>query len=131
MKPAFARAATTWRGALDRFVDRLRRGYQLVVGNRFKVEILNGAMPLLNRYLGNPLLSFIGRRLFASPVSRVKEFEALSITKTSMPSVGSATRERSALSIHASPRWDGMMTVNQGGCGCTQDFISPLYTHAA
>src|SRR5450631_3642494 len=59
-------------------------------------------------------------------MSRVKEFELLSITKTSIPSVGSAARERSAKSIHASPRWDGMMTVNQGGCGCTQDFISPF-----
>jgi glycosyltransferase involved in cell wall biosynthesis len=53
---------------LDEFVDRLRRGFELVVGNRFKGGIMPGSMPALNRYLGNPVLSFIGRRLFASPV---------------------------------------------------------------
>src|ERR1700734_472731 len=53
---------------LDGFVDRLRRGFELVVGNRFQGKIKPGAMPLLNRYLGNPVLSLIGRTLFASPV---------------------------------------------------------------
>jgi glycosyltransferase involved in cell wall biosynthesis len=53
---------------LDEFVDRLRSGCQLVVGNRFTGRILPGAMPFLNRYLGNPVLSFIGRALFSSPV---------------------------------------------------------------
>jgi glycosyltransferase involved in cell wall biosynthesis len=53
---------------LDGFLDRLRRGFKLVVGNRFKGGIMPGAMPLLNRYLGNPVLSFIGRRLFSSQV---------------------------------------------------------------
>jgi glycosyltransferase involved in cell wall biosynthesis len=53
---------------LDGFVDRLRRGFKLVIGNRFKGSIKPGAMPLLNRYLGNPVLSLIGRTLFASPV---------------------------------------------------------------
>jgi glycosyltransferase involved in cell wall biosynthesis len=54
--------------ALDEFVDGLRQGFKLVVGNRFKGGIKPGAMPLLNRYLGNPALSFIGRTLFSSPV---------------------------------------------------------------
>jgi glycosyltransferase involved in cell wall biosynthesis len=53
---------------LDGFLDRLRRGFKLVIGNRFKGGIMPGAMPVLNRYLGNPVLSFIGRALFASPV---------------------------------------------------------------
>ena len=53
---------------LDGFVDRLRRGFKLVIGNRFKGGIMPGAMPLLNRYLGNPVLSFIGRTLFSSPI---------------------------------------------------------------
>jgi glycosyltransferase involved in cell wall biosynthesis len=53
---------------LDEFVDRLRRGFKLVMGNRFKGRIMPGAMPLLNRYLGNPALSFIGRTLFSSPI---------------------------------------------------------------
>ena len=53
---------------LDGFIDSLRRGFKLVVGNRFTGMIMPGAMPFLNRYLGNPALSFIGRWLFASPV---------------------------------------------------------------
>jgi glycosyltransferase involved in cell wall biosynthesis len=54
---------------LDGFVDRLRHGFELVVGNRFAGGIMPGAMPFLNRYVGNPMLSFIGRTLFSSPVS--------------------------------------------------------------
>ncbi len=54
-------------GSLDRFVDRLRQGYELVMGNRFKGDIRPGAMPPLHRYLGNPVLSFIGRLFFHSP----------------------------------------------------------------
>jgi hypothetical protein len=53
---------------LDGFVDRLRRGFELVIGNRFQGKIKPGAMPLLNRYLGNPVLSLIGRTLFRSSV---------------------------------------------------------------
>ena len=53
---------------LDPFVDALRGGFKLVVGNRFRGGIRPGAMPLLNRYVGNPALTFIGRWLFASPV---------------------------------------------------------------
>jgi glycosyltransferase involved in cell wall biosynthesis len=53
---------------LDEFVAGLRGGFQLVIGNRFKGGIKPGAMPVLNRYLGNPVLSFLGRTLFASPV---------------------------------------------------------------
>jgi glycosyltransferase involved in cell wall biosynthesis len=53
---------------LDGFVDRLRRGFKLVIGNRFQGSIKPGAMPLLNRYLGNPALSLIGRTLFGSSV---------------------------------------------------------------
>jgi glycosyltransferase involved in cell wall biosynthesis len=53
---------------LDGFIDRLRAGSELVIGNRFTGGIMPGAMPVLNRYVGNPVLSFIGRRLFSSPV---------------------------------------------------------------
>jgi glycosyltransferase involved in cell wall biosynthesis len=53
---------------LDGFVERLRLGFKLVVGNRFKGGIMPGAMPVLNRYLGNPVLSFIGRTLYSSPI---------------------------------------------------------------
>ena len=55
--------------ALDGFVAKLREGYALVVGNRFRGGIRPGAMPVLNRYLGNPVLSFIGALLFKTPVA--------------------------------------------------------------
>ncbi len=55
-------------GRLDAFVDRLREGDQLVMGNRFAGGIAPGAMPPLHRFLGNPVLSFIGRVLFRSGI---------------------------------------------------------------
>jgi glycosyltransferase involved in cell wall biosynthesis len=53
---------------LDGMVERLRGGADLVMGNRFMGGIAPGAMPFLHRYLGNPVLSFIGRLFFAVPV---------------------------------------------------------------
>jgi hypothetical protein len=50
--------------ALDSFVARLRGGADLVMGNRFKGGIEAGAMPPLHKYLGNPVLSFLGRLFF-------------------------------------------------------------------
>ena len=51
-------------GQLDGFVDKLRQGADLVMGNRFKGGIAPGAMPPLHRYLGNPILSWLGRTFF-------------------------------------------------------------------
>jgi len=53
---------------LQGFLDRLRDGARLVMGNRFAGGIHEGAMPKLHRYLGNPVLSFVGRLFFRSPV---------------------------------------------------------------
>jgi len=53
---------------LDPFVERLRAGDELVMGNRFRGGIAKGAMPPLHKYLGNPVLSWIGRLLFRSPI---------------------------------------------------------------
>ena len=55
-------------GRLEPFVERLRQGYQLVMGNRFQGGIAPGAMPGLHRYLGNPVLSFVGRLFFGAQV---------------------------------------------------------------
>jgi glycosyltransferase involved in cell wall biosynthesis len=55
-------------GTLGPFVEDLRDGADLVMGNRFKGGIAPGAMPPLHRYLGNPVLSFIGRLFFKSRV---------------------------------------------------------------
>ena len=53
---------------LGDFVGKLREGYDLVMGNRFQGAILPGAMPPLHRYLGNPILTGLGRLFFKSPV---------------------------------------------------------------
>lgn len=53
---------------LGPFVDELRKGADLVMGNRFRGGIEPGAMPPLHKYLGNPVLSLIGRVLFRSPI---------------------------------------------------------------
>jgi glycosyltransferase involved in cell wall biosynthesis len=52
---------------LGPFVEALRGGADLVMGNRFLGGIEPGAMPRLNRYLGNPVLTKLGRLLFRSP----------------------------------------------------------------
>ena len=49
---------------LDEFVATLRNGADLVMGNRFIGGIAPGAMPPLHRYLGNPVLSWLGRTFF-------------------------------------------------------------------
>ncbi len=46
------------------FVEKLRQGYGLVMGNRFRGGIKPGAMPPLHKYLGNPVLTGIGRSSF-------------------------------------------------------------------
>lgn len=52
---------------LTLFINKLLEGYELVMGNRFKGGIKKGAMPPLHRYLGNPVLTWIGRLFFPSP----------------------------------------------------------------
>jgi glycosyltransferase involved in cell wall biosynthesis len=54
-------------GNLGPFVAELRNGTDLVMGNRFKGGIAPGAMPFLHKYLGNPVLSFIGKLFFKAP----------------------------------------------------------------
>ncbi|MEO5664209.1 MAG: glycosyltransferase family 2 protein [Nocardioides sp.] len=54
--------------ALGPFLDELRAGADLVMGNRFLGGIDKGAMPRLHRFLGNPLLSFVGRLFFSAPI---------------------------------------------------------------
>lgn len=49
---------------LGPFIQALRDGHDMVMGNRFAGGIAAGAMPALHRYLGNPVLSWLGRALF-------------------------------------------------------------------
>jgi glycosyltransferase involved in cell wall biosynthesis len=53
---------------LDAFIEGLRAGNSMVIGHRFRGGIRPGAMPLLHRFLGNPLLSFTGRLFFSSGI---------------------------------------------------------------
>jgi glycosyltransferase involved in cell wall biosynthesis len=54
---------------LDGFVAKLREGYALVMGNRFKGGIEPGAMPWHHKYIGNPVLSFLGKLFFKTEAS--------------------------------------------------------------
>lgn len=51
------------------YVEKLREGYDLVMGNRFKGGIAKGAMPALHKYLGNPVLSGIGKLFYRSKIN--------------------------------------------------------------
>lgn len=55
--------------AMEPFIERLRRGYDLVMGTRFRGTIVPGAMPLLHRYFGNPLISGTVNLFFGSGIS--------------------------------------------------------------
>jgi glycosyltransferase involved in cell wall biosynthesis len=56
---------------LEPFVNKLREGYNLVLGNRFRGGIAPGAMPILHQYLGNPVLTALGRIFFKSPAGDI------------------------------------------------------------
>jgi glycosyltransferase involved in cell wall biosynthesis len=51
--------------ALSPFIEKLREGYDLVMGNRYRGGIAPGAMPPMHRYFGNPLLTAVGRLFYA------------------------------------------------------------------
>jgi len=49
---------------VSRFIKKFDEGYDIVMGNRFQGGIEHGAMPFLNRYVGNPLLTAFTRMLY-------------------------------------------------------------------
>ena len=71
----------------EEMIRLLNQGYDLVMGNRFEGGISPGAMPWLHKYLGNPVLSFLGRRLFKV---RIKDFHCglRAFSKSQMLSIG-------------------------------------------
>jgi glycosyltransferase involved in cell wall biosynthesis len=50
------------------FLDAFEKGFDVVIGNRYKGGIMKDAMPLLHRWIGTPIISFIGRRSFHVPI---------------------------------------------------------------
>lgn len=78
--------------ALQPFVDALRSGADLVMGNRFRGGIAPGAMPALHRYVGNPILSGLGRLFFRSHVRDfhcgLRAFRRDAINSLSLQSTG-------------------------------------------
>jgi glycosyltransferase involved in cell wall biosynthesis len=78
--------------SLGPFIDQLRAGYDLVMGNRFRGGIKPGAMPALHRYLGNPVLTTLGRLFFRSPVGDfhcgLRGFSKSAVTKLNLQTTG-------------------------------------------
>lgn len=77
---------------LGEFISSLRNGSDLVIGNRFQGGIAPGAMPWLHRYIGNPILSWIGRLFFNVPVGDfhcgLRAFKTDSILSLNLKSPG-------------------------------------------
>jgi len=77
---------------LQPFLQRLRAGDELVMGNRFKGGIRPGAMPSLHRYIGNPVLSFLGRLFYYTSIGDfhcgLRGFSREAILKLGLVSVG-------------------------------------------
>ena len=99
---------------LDGMVDHLRAGADLVMGNRFQGGISPGAMPFLHRYLGNPVLSFIGRLFFSIPVGDfhcgLRGFSREAMLDLGLQSPGmefASLGDAVKASLHAAPRHRG------------------------
>jgi len=71
---------------------KLRQGYELVMGNRFGGTIMPGAMPFLHRYLGNPVLSSLGRLFYSADICDfhcgLRGFHRKSIEKLGLCTLG-------------------------------------------
>jgi glycosyltransferase involved in cell wall biosynthesis len=77
---------------LTPFIEKLRAGYDLVMGNRFQGGIKPGAMPLLHKYLGNPVLTWVGRLFFPNPCGDfhcgLRGFRKVAIEKLNLRTTG-------------------------------------------
>jgi glycosyltransferase involved in cell wall biosynthesis len=77
---------------LKSFLEKLREGYDLVMGNRFRGKIFPGAMPFLHRYLGTPVLTMLAHIFFQTPCGDVncgmRGFRKAAIEKLELRSLG-------------------------------------------
>ena len=106
---------------LDPFMERLRAGDALVMGNRFKGGIARGAMPVLHRYLGNPVLSFLGKLFFNIPVNdfhcglRGFSRQAMLDLKLSTPGMEFASEMVVKCALHGLPMSEAPTTLKPDG----------------
>ena len=74
------------------FLEKLREGYDLVMGNRFKGGIEKGAMPWSHKYIGTPVLSFLGRLFYKSKIGDfncgMRGYKRKSILKLDLKTTG-------------------------------------------
>lgn len=74
------------------YINKLRAGYDLVMGNRFKGSIEKGAMPFLHKYLGTPVISFLGRLFYKNKIGDfncgMRGFNTLKIRQLDLISPG-------------------------------------------
>ncbi len=77
---------------LNLFIEKLDQGYDLVMGNRFQGGVAPGAMPWLHKYIGNPVLSWLGRLFFKVPIGDfhcgLRAFRTDSIRSLNLKSTG-------------------------------------------
>lgn len=76
---------------IPNFLKQLKRGNDLVLGNRFAGKIEPGSMPFINRYLGNPVLSFILNVFFNLPAGRQAKIKD---SHTGMRAIRKSTLEK-------------------------------------
>lgn len=77
---------------IPRFLEKLKSGYDLVMGNRFSGGIKEGAMSFSHKYIGNPILSGIGRLFFGNKCKDfhcgIRGFDKTAITKLDLKTTG-------------------------------------------
>jgi hypothetical protein len=77
---------------LELFINKLNEGFQLVMGNRFKGGIERKAMPWMHKYVGNPILSWLGRKIYKAPIGDfhcgLRAFDRASIQSLQLKSPG-------------------------------------------
>ena len=100
--------------ARGRSSSELRAGADLVMGNRFQGGIAPGAMPPLHRYLGNPVLSFVGRLFFRTPGRRLPLRAARASTATSIMALEPAHHR------HGVRERDGRQGLRSPGSTCSE-----------
>jgi glycosyltransferase involved in cell wall biosynthesis len=96
-------------GHIPRFLEQLRGGADLVMGNRFRGGVQKNAMPPLHRYFGNPALTRLGRLFFRSPVGdfycglrgfRKDSYERMGLRTTGMEFATEMVVKATVLRLH-------------------------------